>query len=121
MITLEIVTPQNAMLFKQVRPQALQEAPSAFSSTYAEESRLIDAEWMERASPRTGEGSITYLAMDDRTPCGIVGGFLDKEDTSRAHLVSMWVTAAYRRMGIGRKLVEAIIDWARAGKRTLCN
>lgn len=108
------------MLFKQVRLRALQDTPSAFSSTYADESRLTDSEWVERASLRTGEGSIVYLAMDNKTPCGIGGSFLDKENASRAHLVSMWVAAAYRRMGIGRKLVEAIIDWARAQQaRTL--
>jgi ribosomal protein S18 acetylase RimI-like enzyme len=114
MITLESVTPQNAMLFKEVRLRALQDTPTAFSSTYADESRLADAEWVERAALQTGEGSIVYLAMNDSTPCGIAGGFLDKDDASRAHLVSMWVTTPYRRQGIGRRLVEAIIDWARA-------
>jgi ribosomal protein S18 acetylase RimI-like enzyme len=114
MITLDPVTPQNAMLFKQVRLQALRDTPKAFSSTYADESRLTDAEWVKRASLRNGEGSIVYLAMDAITPCGIVGGFLDKDDASRAHLVSMWVAPVHRRLGIGRKLVEAIFDWARA-------
>jgi hypothetical protein len=33
MITLDPVTPQNAMLFKQVRLQALRDTPKAFSST----------------------------------------------------------------------------------------
>jgi ribosomal protein S18 acetylase RimI-like enzyme len=114
MITLDLVTPHNAMLFKRARLQALQDTPTAFSSTYADESRLTDAEWVKRASLRNGEESIVYLAMDATTPCGIVGGFLDKEDASRTHLVSMWVAPAHRRSGIGVKLVKAIIDWSRA-------
>ena len=57
MITLDPVTPQNAMLFKQVRLQALRDTPKAFSSTYADESRLTDAEWVKRASLRNGEGA----------------------------------------------------------------
>jgi ribosomal protein S18 acetylase RimI-like enzyme len=113
-ITLEPVTSQNAMVFKDVRLQALCDTPMAFSSTYADESRLTDAEWVQRASLRNGEGSIVYLAMDATMPCGIVGGFLDKDDASRAHLVSMWVAPAHRRLGIGGRLVTAIVEWARA-------
>ena len=39
MISLESVTPQNAMTYKAVRLEALQDTPSAFSSTYAKESQ----------------------------------------------------------------------------------
>lgn len=120
MITLELVTPQNAMLFKRVRLQALRDTPTAFSSTYADESQLTDADWVKRASQWSGDGSTAYLAMDTVFPCGIVGGFLDKDDATRAHLASMWVTPSHRRLGIGAKLVNAIFEWARAhGARTL--
>jgi ribosomal protein S18 acetylase RimI-like enzyme len=120
MIMLELVTPQNAMIFKHVRLQALQDTPMAFSSTYSAESQLTDADWVKRASQWSGDGSTAYFAMDTAIPCGIVGGFLDKDDSTRAHLASMWVAPSYRRLGIGRKLVDAIFDWARAhGARTL--
>jgi ribosomal protein S18 acetylase RimI-like enzyme len=58
--------------------------------------------------------------MDDGIACGIACGLLDELDTSRAHLLSMWVTPSHRRLGIGRSLVEAILDWAgNQGVRTL--
>ena len=50
--------------------------------------------------------------MDGETPCGIVGSFLDQEDATRAHLISMWTAPAYRQHGIGRLLVNVVVDWA---------
>ena len=120
MIALEPLTPQNAMVFKDVRLRALRDSPSAFASTYAAESRLTDTDWRNRASEWSSTSSTTYLAMDAGSPCGIVSGFLDKDDAAIAHLASMWVAPTHRRLGIGRQLVNAIIDWARRHRaRTL--
>lgn len=120
MILLERITPRNATTFKAVRLRALQDVPSAFSSTYARESQLSDAEWIERASQWSGEHSVGYLAMDGGSPCGIAAAFLDPQDDTRAQLVSMWVEPSRRRRGIASLLVEAIIDWARGqSARTL--
>jgi len=120
MITLELVTSENAIVFKSLRLRALQDTPRAFSSTYADESRLTDTEWVKRAAQGSGQRSRTYLAMDTVGPCGIAGGFFDKEDSTRAHLVSMWVAPTHRRLGIGGQLVNAVVDWASAeGARTL--
>jgi len=113
MITLDPIVQHNAMIFKEVRLRALQDSPSAFGSTYAKESPLTDADWIERAAKWNGEKSAGYLAMDKEMPCGIVAGFLDQEDVTRAHLISMWVAPTHRRLGVGRLLVDAIISWAR--------
>jgi ribosomal protein S18 acetylase RimI-like enzyme len=112
MIALELITPHNAMIFKNVRLRALQDAPTAFSSTYAEESKLTDADWAKRAAQWSGEKSVGYLAMDARDPCGIASGLLDQADATRAHLLSMWVAPTHRRAGIGHSLVEAVVSWA---------
>jgi len=113
MPTIELITPKNAMVFKDVRLRALKEVPTAFSSTYAEEFQLTDAEWLKRAARWTDETSIAYLAVDAGSPCGIAAGFLDKNEATRAHLVSMWVAPTHRRLGIGYMLVEEIIAWLR--------
>jgi ribosomal protein S18 acetylase RimI-like enzyme len=120
MVTLEPITPKRAMVLKDMRLRALQEAPEAFSSTYANESQISDAAWVARAAQWSNEKSAGYLAMDDGIACGIACGLLDELDTSRAHLLSMWVAPCHRRSGIGRSLVEAILDWAgNEGARTL--
>jgi len=114
MITLELITPQNAMIFKDVRLRALQDTPTAFSSTYAEESQLTDTDWVKRAALWISDKSVGYLAMNAGVACGIASGLLDSDEATRANLFSMWVAPTHRRLGIGRKLVDAVIDWARA-------
>jgi ribosomal protein S18 acetylase RimI-like enzyme len=118
MIAVVPVTPQNVHIFKAVRLRALQDAPYAFSATYAKESQFTDAEWMERTIRWNGEKGIGFLAMDDGAPCGIAGSFLDPEDATRAQLVSMWTAPAHRQRGVGRLLVNEVIAWA--GRRGAC-
>jgi ribosomal protein S18 acetylase RimI-like enzyme len=120
MITVELITPRNAMLFKEVRLRALRDTPLAFGSTYARESALTDQEWIERAAKWSGETGSGYLAMDAVEACGIAAGYIEPDDSSTAHLVSMWVAPPHRRSGVGRQLVHAVDSWARSrGVRTL--
>jgi ribosomal protein S18 acetylase RimI-like enzyme len=112
MITIEPITPQNAFIFKAVRLRALQDTPSAFGSTYARESQLTEADWVARATNWNGEKSIMYLAMDEGEAVGIAGSYLDHDDPTRAHLISMETTRTHRNQGIGRMLVNEVIEWA---------
>ena len=112
MIALELITAHNAMVFKDVRLRALLDTPTAFSSTYAEESKLTDNDWLKRAAQWSSEKSVGYLAMDAYASCGIASGLLDQADAMRAHLLSMWVAPTHRRQGVGRALVEAVVSWA---------
>ena len=120
MITIRRVTPEIAMLFKEVRLRALKDTPKAFGSTYEQESQFPDSEWVQRANRWNGEKGIGFLALDDGTGCGIAGGFLNEQDATRAQLVAMWTAPAYRQRGVGRMLVEEVHAWARGrGARTL--
>ena len=120
MIVLEPITTQKVFVFKEVRLRALRDTPSAFGSTYARESQLTDAEWIERATRWNGEKGIGFLAMDDGVACGIAGSFLDENDATRAQLISMWTAPTHRRQGVGRLLVDEVAGWARLrGARTL--
>ena len=120
MIAIKPITPLNAVVFKEVRLRALEEAPYAFSSTYAKESRLADSDWLARATGMDGERGIGFLAMDGENGCGLVGSFLEQSDPTRAHLVSMWTAPTHRQQGVGRGLVEEVCKWAHSRKvRTL--
>ena len=113
-VSIQPITRRNALVFKAVRLRALQDAPTAFGSTYAQTVRLTDDDWRRRADEWSGESSASFLAMDAGVPCGMVGCFLGREDASRGHLVAMWVAPAHRRAGVGRELVDAVVDWTRA-------
>jgi ribosomal protein S18 acetylase RimI-like enzyme len=114
LITLDPIAPSNARIFKAVRLRALQGTPSAFGSTYARESQLSDAEWLRRAARWNGDQAAGFIAMDVDDACGIVCSFLDEEDATRAHLISMWTAPTHRRQGLGARLVNEVIGWARS-------
>ena len=113
MITIEPITPSNTFLFKAVRLRALRDAPHAFGSTYAKEFLLTDSDWIKRVERWNGESGAGFLAMDEDTACGIAGSFLDQNDATRAHLISLWTAPTHRRRGVGRLLVNGVLDWAR--------
>jgi ribosomal protein S18 acetylase RimI-like enzyme len=113
MLTLEPLSPRLATVFKTVRLRALQDMPSAFGRTYAEESQLSDADWLNRTAIwNTGTTSICYIAIDNGEPCGIIGGYLDDHDPPRPNVGSMWVAPSYRRIGLGTSLLDKVQRWA---------
>ena len=113
MIKLEQVGTTNASVFKDIRLRALQDTPTAFSSTYAKESKLTDADWLQRSSQWNSAHSVAYLALDGGNAVGIAAGVLDSNDPTSANLMSMWVARAHRRLGVGRMLIDAVAAWAR--------
>jgi ribosomal protein S18 acetylase RimI-like enzyme len=114
LILLNPITPQTAKIFKTVRLRALQDTPSAFGSTHARESQLTDEEWVQRAERWSSEKAAGFVAMDGETACGIVCSFLDEDDATRAHLISMWTAPTHRRQGLGGRLVDRVLGWARS-------
>jgi ribosomal protein S18 acetylase RimI-like enzyme len=120
MAVLHPITPEIASSYKAVRLRALSDSPSAFGSTYLWESQFSEEDWSGRAANLCSERGMGYLAFDHGEYCGIAGCFLHEQDPLRADLVSMWVAPEYRRAGVGRLLVEAILAWAGGkGVRTM--
>jgi len=120
LIVIEPITLLNTFLFKDVRLRALQDAPHAFGSTYAKESQFTELEWIKRVERWNGESGVGFLALDQGTACGVAGSFLDQNDATRARLLSMWTAPTHRQQGIGRLLVNDVLNWSRGrNARTL--
>ncbi|WP_348260627.1 GNAT family N-acetyltransferase [Telmatobacter sp. DSM 110680] len=118
LITIERITPETALVLKDVRLRALLDSLTAFSSTYAKESLFPDEEWRKRAVRWSSNGSAIFLAMEGDAVCGIIGAYEEVEQC--AQVISMWVAPEARRAGVGMKLVEAVADWAQSrGMREL--
>jgi len=112
--TIEPLSAHLVADLKTVRLRALQDIPTAFSGTYAEESQLSDADWLKRvAAWNSGSSSVCYLAMDVGLPCGIIAGYLDDHDPPRPTVASMWVAPAYRRTGLATRLLNEVQRWAK--------
>ena len=94
---------------RDIRLEALRDAPTAFGSTYEQETERGEAHWRDRIA-RGG----TFLAfvpeVSATEPSGLIGGY--QEDPVTAELVSMYVRPRARGRGVGEALVAAVIDWA---------
>jgi ribosomal protein S18 acetylase RimI-like enzyme len=95
-----------------LRLRALADAPESFARSLEEEQRLSESEWREFVSP--SDSRVWFVeATDDDEFVGMAVGALDDPLTT-AYLFGMWVEPGRRRAGIGKRLVETVIEWGRA-------
>jgi GNAT superfamily N-acetyltransferase len=105
---------------RTIRLRALKEDPSAFGSTFDAEVARPDEEWAERARlSAEGTDRATFIAIVDDRVVGLAGGYRPDHDAGCIELVSMWTAPEARRRGLGRALVQAVIDWAAGSQATV--
>lgn len=101
---------EDAVLYRDIRLEALRSSPEAFASAFeTENARPVD--WF---AERLESGAVVLGAFDGSELVGILG-FLIGDGPKRRHkgaLVGMYVRAAARRAGVGRQLIEAALDLA---------
>ncbi|MBI2203392.1 MAG: GNAT family N-acetyltransferase [Candidatus Rokubacteria bacterium] len=103
---------EEAALFRALRLRALEDAPEAFASTLADALKQPDSYWEPRTQSLTEPGrNVMFVAQDEDVPVGLAFGVVHEPGV--AHLAGMWVEPALRGCGLGRALVDAVIDWAR--------
>ena len=108
------IRPDEGAALRDVRLAALADAPSAFASTYARETLQTAEDWADRArAGSAGSERATFFAVADEGIVGLVGAYRPQPTSSRIELVSMWTHPAARRKGVGRLLVDAVLNWAR--------
>ncbi len=100
----------EAAAYREIRLQALRRNPEAFGSTFAAESLRP----LERFTERVTSCPVLGAFWND----ALVGmaGFMRREGAKDAHkgmLWGMYVQAGSRKAGVGRRLAEAVIDFAR--------
>jgi ribosomal protein S18 acetylase RimI-like enzyme len=95
---------------RDIRLDALREAPYAFASTYEREAAYPEQTWRERAA--AGNTFLAYLPESGATPVGLVAAI--ELVPGELELVSMWVRPEGRGQRVGSALVEAVMEYARA-------
>lgn len=105
--------------FRSIRLRALADSPLAFASTLEETEARPTEYWQDRVrSAAAGHESVLFVAVDSDAWIGLVGGVIYEDGGVQVpYLISMWVDPAHRGRGIGRALVEKVIEWA--GERGL--
>lgn len=104
------LTAADASLYRSIRLEALKQTPEAFGSTFESES-VQPLTWF---ADRLG-GSAVFGAFRDAGLLG-VAGFLAQKGPKEAHkgvLWGMYVRAAARGAGVGRRLIETVVEHAR--------
>jgi RimJ/RimL family protein N-acetyltransferase len=101
--------PADAADFHALRLRGLREVPSAFGSSYEEEKDEPASDVAERI--RKNVTGFVMGAFDDGTLVGVVG-MHRSHHVKAAHKMELWgmyVAPEARRLGAGRKLVEAAL------------
>jgi ribosomal protein S18 acetylase RimI-like enzyme len=104
------LVPEDATLYREIRLEALVNAPDAFSSTLETE-RDQPLDWF---ATRLNDAFV--LGAFDGSDLAGVAGFRVQPGPKHAHkgmLWGMYVRPQYRAAGVGRILVEAIVTHAR--------
>ncbi|MBM4385231.1 MAG: GNAT family N-acetyltransferase [Deltaproteobacteria bacterium] len=101
--------------FREIRLRALAESPDAFQQTLAGASAWPDAQWEELvAGVAASPTHALFIAERAGRAIGVVYARLESERPEIAHLGAMWIDPDARRAGVGRLVVDAVLDWARA-------
>jgi len=111
MVLVREVTAGDWEALRDIRLEALRDAPEAFGSAFAREVVFEEADWQRRIA--RGGNFLGYLPEASATePAGLIGGF--QEDPGVVELVSMYVRPRARGRGVGEALIATVIDWATA-------
>lgn len=111
---IRLVTPADAPAYRELRLFGLQEASSAFGSTYAESAGRPLSETEERLA--ASEHAFHFGAFDKGGRLLGMVSLVREQMTKfkhRANIYAMYVHPDGRRHGTGRQLMEAALEQAR--------
>lgn len=98
---------------RSLRLRALELDPLAFGSTLAEEKTLDDERWRERAI-QDSESSTSAKWVAEEVSGDLVGSAVIAEVDRKVYVFAMWVEPRCRGRGIGARLLDAGLSWARS-------
>lgn len=110
MIEVKRLGPADAQIYQEIRLEALARHPDAFGSSY-EEAVRDHAETIASSLERLA----VFGAFDSGTLVGKVGFSVRAHDklSHKGAIFGMYVKEGARRRGIGSRLLDAVLDYAR--------
>lgn len=111
MVTVRETSMAEWRVLRDIRLEALRDAPDAFDSTYEEQEAFEEGHWRRAIS--LGGTFLAYVPeLHPTEPAGLVRGY--QETPGTVELMSMWVRPRARGDGVGEALVAAVVTWASA-------
>jgi ribosomal protein S18 acetylase RimI-like enzyme len=113
--------PDEWRLYRELRLEALRDAPDAFGSTLERELAFPEQEWITRlAAGATSHRDRPLVAEESGRAVGLAWVRIDSNDSTTATLYQVWVHPEFRRRGVGQLLLTSAMAWAReAGAATM--
>src|SRR5574341_655374 len=115
-IILHNATPEDAMSFRELRLEALQESPTAFSADYQTNASQPPDFWQDRL--KEDENAIIFFAEYEHHLIGMTG-ILRGHSPKTKHSAWIWgvyVTPEWRGLRIAEELINSCCAWAKARK-----
>ncbi|WP_024288164.1 GNAT family N-acetyltransferase [Cellulomonas sp. KRMCY2] len=116
MTTVCRLTEEGWESLRDLRLEALSEAPEAFGSSPARELGFKESHWRMRL-----RSTAWFVADDHGAQVGLVAGMPEPgAEPDDRHVLALWVRPTYRGHGVTADLLSAVASWARQdGARTL--
>lgn len=103
-------------LMRTTRLASLKDAPDAFSSKLDRARAMPESTWRARTDSNAAQAqTMCVLWAEENAVCaaGIAVGVRDQDLPTVAHLNGMWLSPEHRSTGVGARLVDEVIAWAR--------
>jgi ribosomal protein S18 acetylase RimI-like enzyme len=115
LISVRPIAPHEWQKYRDIRLQALQDAPDAFGSTWAAEAAQTDDHWSARMAAAAANNTDRALfAVNEEAVCGLVWCKLSAAEPGVADIYQMWVAPTARGLGAGRALLDHALAWAKS-------
>jgi ribosomal protein S18 acetylase RimI-like enzyme len=110
------LNPSDWEKYKDLRLEALQKDSAAFGSSYEESLKKADEEWKKKIeNPK----SYIFVARDGDNFFGMAAAYQEEGEKVEhiAYVWGMYVRDSYRGKGIGKKLMQAVLDELQANSK----
>jgi len=113
---IKILEPKDAVIYREIRLDALKANPEAFSSSYEEEKEYPLESFINRLNQ---EHLFTFGAFIENKLVGVVTLLVETKIKTkhRANIVAMYVYPENRKFGIGKQLMTAAYYKSSRNKR----
>ena len=115
-MTIHRLLPQHASAYRALMLEAYAAHPDAFTSSVAERAALPLSWWEARLADDPMPADVVLGASESAVLVGVAGLSFEKREKARhkATLFGMYIHPDHRDQGLGRKLVRALLEFARS-------
>jgi ribosomal protein S18 acetylase RimI-like enzyme len=107
---------QDCVAYRELRLQALSESPTAFASSFEQESLLNANDFEARLDVHDRVYSGIVAAFDDSEQMIGMLGWSREKRPKRSHIASLWsmyISPGFRRQGVGAALLDEALSHVR--------